>query len=298
MFTPAGFEVSSILTDLGSISYVRETPDFWRSPPTESSPPPPPLVFLHGFGGGSSHYEWSKIYPAFADSHQVFAPDLLGWGNSDHPPRSYTLTDYLQTLTEFLTQTCEEPAIVVASSLTAAMMVRVAIAHPQQIKALILIAPTGLKDFGQASTPEFLGQILRIPLLDKAIYWGAIAVPEAIRAFLQGRQFANPALISDEIVAAYLASARQPNAEYAALAFVRGDLSFDLATDLPQLTTPTFIVWGENAQFTTVETGRQLANLNPTAVQVFDVLPEMGLTPQLEYPAVMTGLIRKYLCSL
>lgn len=24
------------------------------------------LVFLHGFGGGSSAYKWSKVYPAFA----------------------------------------------------------------------------------------------------------------------------------------------------------------------------------------------------------------------------------------
>ena len=46
---------------------------------------------------------------------------------------------------------------------------------------------------------------------------------------------------------AYLLSARQPNADVAALAFVRGDLNFDLAEHLPQLKTPTIILWGEKA---------------------------------------------------
>lgn len=277
------------------MAYVEPNSSFWLSPTTEASPPSEPLVFLHGFGGGSSNYEWSKVYPAFAPRYRVIAPDLLGWGRSDHPARSYRLEDYLQTLTEFLEKTCDGPATVIASSLTAAMVVQVANAHPHLFKRLILVAPSGLKDFGKDSGQEIFRQILQVPLLDKAIYWGAIATSDSIRNFLQQRQFANPSLISEEMVDAYLESAKQPNAEYAALSFVRSDLSFDLAVELPKLTIPTFIVWGDQAQFTPVKTGQRLAELNAQTVRTFDVLPATGLTPQLEYPAVMIGLIRKYL---
>jgi hypothetical protein len=38
-----------------------------------------------------------------------------------------------------------------------------------------------------------------------------------------------------------------------------------------------------------------LANLNPEAIKVFQPLENVGLTPQLEIPAVTIGLIRQYL---
>ena len=47
-----------------------------------------------------------------------------------------------------------------------------------------------------------------------------------------------------EIVEAYLQSAQQENAEYAALSFVQGDLCFDLPQYIEQLTVPTAIIWG------------------------------------------------------
>jgi pimeloyl-ACP methyl ester carboxylesterase len=295
-----GFEPKSAVTTLGSMTYVEPQPGFWG---VDRPQPTAPLVFFHGFGGGSSSYEWSKVYPAFAPHYRVLAADLVGWGHSDHPARAYTLADYVDSLEAFLESTCPpnagaQAATVVASSLTGAMLVRLAVARPKLFRQLILVAPTGLADFGKPVSSEVLAQILRLPLIDKALYWGAIATPDAIRSFLKNRQFANAELISAEIVSAYLASARQPNAEYAALAFVRGDLSFDLALDLPQLKVPTFVIWGDQAQFTSVVTGQQLAALNPDFVRRFDVLPATGLTPQLEFPAVTIGLIKQYLAAL
>jgi pimeloyl-ACP methyl ester carboxylesterase len=96
-------------------------------------------------------------------------------------------------------------------------------------------------------------------------------------------------------VDAYLESAQQPNAEYAALSFVRGDLCFDLSLYVPQLTTPTAIIWGQKSEFTGPEIGKRLAALNPQAIRVFQPLDDVGLTPQLELPAVTIGLIRRYL---
>ena len=38
-----------------------------------------------------------------------------------------------------------------------------------------------------------------------------------------------------------------------------------------------------------------MANCNPEAIKVFQSLENVGLTPQLEVPAVTIGLIRQYL---
>jgi haloalkane dehalogenase len=252
-------------------------------------------VFLHGFGGGSSSYEWSLVYPAFTYPYRVLALDLIGWGRSDHPQRRYSPEDYLECISSFLEQTCPEPAIVVASSLTAALMVRLAIAQPRRVRGLVLINPSGIEDFGKSYRNQLFAQIVRLPLIDRWLYWGAIATPDAIRSFLKERQFANPDLVSEEMVQAYLASASQPNADYAALSFVQGNLCFDLAEYMPQLQTPSVIIWGERAQFTTVDIGQRLAALNPQAVRQFELLPNVGLTPQLECPGVTIGLIKKFL---
>jgi pimeloyl-ACP methyl ester carboxylesterase len=298
MFLPLGFGQRSIITSLGRMVYYTAEKIPWMRLPTSSSDNLPNLVFFHGFGGGSSAYEWSKVYPAFTAEYRILAPDLIGWGRSEHPPRNYQVDDYIATLIEFLEQTCGSPTEVIASSLTGAIAIRAAIARPDLFKSLILTIPSGLSDFGEDYSRSFFAQIVSTPILDRLLYSTGIATDGGIRSFLEQRQFADPSRIYQEIVDAYLESATQPNAEYAALSFVRGDLCFDLSLYISELTTPTAIIWGEKSQFISPEVGQRLANLNPKAIKVFQILENVGLTPQLEVPAVTIGLIRQYLSLL
>lgn len=295
MIEPNGFTQHSVVTSLGSMVYYTADKKPWRDTETAEPNNLPPLVFLHGFGGGSSAYEWSKVYPAFATDYQILAPDLMGWGRSEHPERNYKIDDYITTIIEFIEQTCTEAAPVVASSLTAAFTIRAAIARPELFKCLILTTPAGLSDFGENYTRSFFAQLVSTPILDRILYSTGVANEVGIRSFLENRQFARPTRVYQEIVDAYLASAQQPNAEYAALSFVRGDLCFDLSLYIPQLTIPTAMIWGQKSEFTGPEIGKRLADLNPQAIKIFQTLDDVGLTPQLELPAVTVGLIRRYL---
>jgi pimeloyl-ACP methyl ester carboxylesterase len=296
-FQPPGFRQSVVQTSLGSITYYTQSnrPELWFPGNSETLSP---LVFLHSFGGGASAYEWSKVYAAFAMTHRVIAPDLIGWGQSAHPVRDYQVADYLTTLGELLQQVSDQPISVVASSLTAAIAVRLAIQQPDRVRSLFLVCPAGFDDFGQSAGRRLPLQMIRTPLLDSVIYALGATNEVAVRNFLERFLFARPERVSAEMVAAYLASAQQPNAEYAALAFLRGDLYFDLAQYLGQLTQPTWMVWGEQAQFTSVNLGRRLADLNPKAVQGFQAIPEAGVLPQLEQPATVIGLLHHHLQSL
>ena len=77
-FQPPGFGRRIIETELGGLSYYSSVESPWLLQ-TESQGSLPPLVFLHSLGGGSSAYEWSKVYPAFVANYRVIAPDLVGW---------------------------------------------------------------------------------------------------------------------------------------------------------------------------------------------------------------------------
>ena len=292
MLQPPGFEQQSVLTSLGRMVYYTAVGAPWHS---DTDADLETLVFLHGFGGGSSAYEWSKVYPAFASEYRIVAPDLIGWGRSEHPARNYQIDDYLTTITEFLEQTCTGPVTVIASSLTAAFTVRVAIARPDLFKSLVLTTPAGLSDFGENYSRSFFAQLVSTPILDRLLYSAGVATSNGIRSFLEQRQFARPNRVYQEIVDAYLESAQQPNAEYAALSFVRGDLCFDLSLYIPQLTVPSAVIWGQKSEFTGPEIGRRFADINPQAIRIFQALEDVGLTPQLELPAVTIGFIRQFL---
>lgn len=294
MFQPLGFEHSSTMTSLGRMVYYTNGAPPWRKS-EQKNDIQENLVFLHGFGGGSSAYEWSKVYPAFASEYKVLAPDLIGWGRSEHPVRNYRVDDYLTVIREFLVSTCTEPVTVVASSLTAAFVIRVACVYPELFKSLILTTPAGLADFGEDYSRNIFAQIVSIPIIDRLLYSTGIATRDGIRSFLEQRQFAEKDRIFPEIIEAYLESALQPNAEYAALSFVRGDLTFDLSLYIQQLKTPTAIIWGQKSQFTGPEIGRRFAQMNPEAIRIFEKIEDVGLTPQLELPAVTIGLIRQFI---
>lgn len=295
MIEPTGVERNSVVTSLGTMVYYSPKKDPWVDEKVEAKKDKPTLIFLHGFGGGSSAYEWSKVYPAFAWNYRVLAPDLIGWGRSDHPERNYQPQDYIDTIIEFIEKTWEQPPIVIASSLVAALTIRAAIARPDLFQKLILSTPTGLSDFGEDYGKNLFAQMVALPVLDKFIYNVGIANSAGIQNFLENRQFANPNLLYPEITEAYLESATQNNAEYSALSFVRGDLCFDLSKYIPQLTTPTAIFWGQQSRFTGPEVGKRLAALNPNAIKLFQEIEDVGLTPHLESPAVTIGIICKFL---
>ncbi|MBW4538027.1 MAG: alpha/beta hydrolase [Myxacorys chilensis ATA2-1-KO14] len=289
-FQPPGFGQKTIQTSLGAIAYYTPIDSPWTSDSASS-----PIVFLHSFGGGASAYEWSKVYPTFANTHRVIAPDLIGWGSSDHPARNYRVDDYLTTIAEVIQQVSEEPVTLVASSLTGAIAVRLAVERPQLVQSLFLSCPSGFADFGQDAGRRIPLQVIGLPLLDRAIYAIGATTELAVRNFLEQFLFAKRNRITDEMVSAYLESARQPNAEYSALAFLRGDLYFDLSMYLSQLTIPTAIVWGEQAQFTSIDLGRRLAALNPQAIQSFQSIPNAGVLSHLEQPGVIAGLLLQWL---
>lgn len=291
-FQPPGFGQKFIKTSLGNMVYYTQMSEPWQFDEVEKLPP---LLFLHNFGGGASAFEWSKVYPAFANEYRILAPDLIGWGESDHPVKDYQIQDYLTTISEFIHQTCNQPVTVVASSLTAAFIIRLAISQPEIFKALYLVSPSGFDDFGQGAGRRLPLSVINTPFLDNLIYGLGAENEVAVNNFLQSFLFAKSERLTQEIVEAYLTSAQKPNAKYSALAFLKGDLYFDLSLYIQQLQVPTVFFWGEEAQFTNINLGRRLASLNKGAIRDFQAIADTGILPHLEIPGVFVGLLYKYL---
>lgn len=286
VFQPPGFDRSSLKTSQGNINYYEANPNNPRA-----------IVFLHGFGGGSSSYEWSKVYPAFAADYRVLALDLPGWGFSEHREREYVSQDYRAAITEFLKVLSLPSVTLIASSVVAALMLVEANEQPELFERMVLINPVGLKDFGTTYDGSFFEFVNRFPWINELVYSELITNRFAIRQFLASRLFAYPDRISEEMVEAYYISAHQENGKTAAYSFLKGNFSFDLAQHIPQLKVPTAFLWGEKNSYGKPELGRRMSQLSPH-IRHFAVISDVGQVPQLELPAVTTAALLNALHAL
>ncbi|MEL6382373.1 MAG: alpha/beta hydrolase [Cyanobacteria bacterium J06626_18] len=298
-FQPPGFEQQVTETALGVMAYYTQAaitlqPSTAAAPPKEASELET-LVCLHSLGGGSSAYEWSKVYGALAEDCRIIAPDLVGWGQSAHPARSYCTEDYQAIICHLLETVTQPPTLVAATSLTAGVVVRLAIDRPELFKGLFLISPSGNDDFGVGYLYSLPAILAGTPGIDRLLYQLGAANETAVTQFLSNFLFARPERITREIVQAYLAGTQQPNAEYSALASLRGDICFDLSRYIGQLTVPTTLVSGEASRFNRPDKTKRLAALNPKAIQSMHIVPDVGVLPHVEQPAVVVGLLRAFL---
>ncbi len=255
-----------------------------------------PLVLLHGIYVGASSYEFRRVFDRLARDFRVYAPDLLGFGLSDRPSLVYTPVLYEELIQDFLLQVVgagDHPASVVASSLSAAFTIRATAERPGLFARLALIEPTGIEDLADAH--ESIGRtlaldLLRSPLLGQALY-NLIASRLSIRYYLRSQTYADPALVSDDVVDEYYTMAHQPGARFAPASFISGMLNTPVSAVLPLLKQPILLCWGKDSRFTPLESAGAFREANPHAeLRVFDC----GSLPQAERPAELAASVAEW----
>lgn len=245
-----------------------------------------PLVFLHGIGGGASSWTWSKVAPAFAAGYRVVVPDWVGWGESEHPRRLLMFGDYVAQL-EALLGHLGGRATVVTQSLATGFAAELARKKPGLFDGMVMLTPSGGLDFGD----DAFGPVARRTLTPLARTWPVNMLlyrlvfhrKGFIRSWFTSQGFYEPAAVSREIVDGFLYSARKPDAAYAALPFLTGDLRYDLAPYMRDLGVPAAMVWGSEERQVGLDTGKRLAALNPEVPIM--VIDRARATPELELPA-------------
>jgi pimeloyl-ACP methyl ester carboxylesterase len=253
-----------------------------------------PLVFVHGVYVGASSYEWSKVYPHFAGTHQVLAVDLLGFGESERPDLPFSATDHVQALVEFIrAKSGGERASVVASGLGAGFATILAAQHPDLVERLVLLMPVGRVEFGRRRLPKRYGLFSRVPIANRTFYRRYLSTRIRIRAWLKGFGFADPEKILDETVDVFTNCAQQFGADRAIFQWMSRRFDLDLEKRLGELSQPVTLLWGEKAVSPPLEAGYRL---QPIAKQCsLVVLPNLGLLAPLESPMQVAEALSKEL---
>ena len=97
------------------------------------------LFFIHGFGGNAR--QWRYQVEAFAERNRVLAPDLRGHGGSDRPRQGYDMGTLVGDVEALLAaRQVPGPIVIVGHSFGGAIATEFALAHPERVSRLVLIA--------------------------------------------------------------------------------------------------------------------------------------------------------------
>ncbi|MEA5419436.1 alpha/beta hydrolase [Spirulina sp. CCNP1310] len=110
---------------------------FWREVGKGST-----IIFLHGALTNGS--QWLPILDQLGCRYHCIAPDLLGCGESESPPAAQSIHSQAECLADYIEALHLEDVYLVGHSMGAWIASHYAIAHPERIAGMILLAPEGV----------------------------------------------------------------------------------------------------------------------------------------------------------
>jgi pimeloyl-ACP methyl ester carboxylesterase len=180
-----------------------------------------------------------------------------------------------------------------ASSLTAAFVIRIAARNPSLYAQLVLIEPTGIEKLSDEHTSlaRRLGYLLlSSPLLGESIY-NLLCSRPSIRYLLRTQIYADPTLVSDDMIDVYHTMAHQPGGRHAIASFISGSLNTSVAGDYSRLRHPILLCWGKDSPLSPLENVHAFRRDNIHAeLRIFDC----GSMPQDEAPEEFVDEVRQW----
>ena len=247
----------------------------------------PAVLMLHGSGPGTTGSgAWAATAAALAGSHRVVAPDQAGFGDTPLPAGTSgglrVWTDQAAGLMDALGETSYA---VVGHSMGGAVALALAAARPRQVTRVVAVGTMGAPGAGLS------------PDLDAV--WSAPPGLEGARDMLD-RLFLDPALVTDEAVAAR-ARAMEAGAESFAAMFPapRTRWAEDLTlspTTLAAVTVPVLLVHGAEDRLTPMRMAA-LPLLDHLADVRLSVLGRCGHAPPAEQPTAFRELLAGFLAT-
>ncbi len=242
-----------------------------------------PVILIHGLMASSD--EWSQMMPALAETRQVWAVDLIGFGFSERVAEpKYSLKYYARSIAEFMDVHGIERAAIVGHSLGGGVALQFAHDYAGRVSRLVLLAPAAyiFKYFRPVRYAA------RIPCLQRMVVSSVLSNPRVHRRSLRNA-FANPTRLNSDVLAQQVRSWRVKGTLDALLALSASPHACDLPEGIEDVTAPALIVWGDQDIIVPLAHGKRLVREMPNAELV--ILEGAGHVPNLECPELVNRLI-------
>jgi pimeloyl-ACP methyl ester carboxylesterase len=279
--SPAVFATRVADTSAGEIVYHTADSQF----------PGQPLLFLHGVFPGASSFEWSRIYPRFAERWRVLVPDMIGFGESQRPYPAPSAEEQVRSIAEFLDSIVPgEAAVIIASGLSANIALLFAARHPEKTLKLILWMPDVA--LGKANPSRGWHQLGWFPRMARLVYRYQLSTDSFLRAWLLRSGFMAEGPGLEESVSVISSTAQQYGAEHAFLAQSSKAYWRSLRTGLRNLSSPVSVLLATGSD---KDSSAAIHDLRPlvTRFAIVEVTALGALAPLAEPDNVTMALERE-----
>lgn len=244
----------------------------------------PALVMLHGFG--SSLHTWEPWAQALDDRYRVIRFDLPGFGlTGADPTGDYSDARGVAVLEALLDRLGVLRASLIGNSLGGKLAWMFAVAHPERVDRLVLVAPDGFASPGFA-----YGQPAEVPAMVRLMRY---ALPKAMLRSSLVPAYGDPAAMTDALATRYYELMLAPGVRDAMIARLEQVRLADPEPLLRRIQAPTLLLWGEKDGMIPVANAQDYLRLLPDAR--LQVLPGLGHVPHEEVPAVALAPVRAFL---
>ncbi|MBD3279660.1 MAG: alpha/beta fold hydrolase [Candidatus Pacebacteria bacterium] len=228
----------------------------------------PTVYVLHGWAIDPQNQDkWQPLLDALA-KFNIFTKFLFLPGLSQPLDQVWTLTDYVNWLAEQLKD--QQEVILLGHSFGGQLAIRYATTHPQQVKKLILIANSGLRDWSvKARIKRSLFYVLA--KLGKLLV-GGVFFRRLIYKLARETDYlkANPVQRQTMI----------------------NVLEDEIRADLSKVSCPTLIIWGQNDQTTPLKNAQLVKKqINNSQLKV---ISEARHSPQFTDANAVAKLIKEF----
>lgn len=259
-----------------------------------------PLLMVHGLGG--SALNWMAVGPRVAENYRALAVDLAGFGQTPLFNRSAAVGANAALVHEFIDRVIGQPVVLMGNSMGGHISILEAAAHPQSVKAMILVDPAIPGVHVRRPEPAMLGVMaaLSIPGLAQNLLGRRARSlgPEGLVRQALGLVCADPSRVDPAIIEAHvkLTREREHLGPQNDRAFLQASRSIGLRMADPRfwsrvarVLAPTLLVHGSLDRLIPVAAARELVRRRPD--WQLEVLDGVGHVPMMEAPALFMDTV-------
>lgn len=229
-----------------------------------------PIIILHGLMGGLSNFDnVAQFFPK--KGYKVVIPELPLY---DLPLIKTSVGTFAKYIKDFIDTLRYKKVILLGNSLGGHIALLCTKMYPDTVKALVITGSSGLYESAMGESYPKRGDY------------------EYIKAKAEN-VFYDPKVATKDIVDEVYATVNDRNKLIRTLAIAKSAIRHNMASDLPNMNTPTCIIWGKDDNVTPPEVADDFNRLLPDSDLFW--IAKCGHAAMMEHPDEFNTLLYKWL---
>lgn len=228
-----------------------------------------PIILLHGLMGGIDNF--GEMVDIISTKYKVYGLDLKLFEGIKLKVSVKALSDYLY---EFMNHLNLESTTLIGNSMGGHIGLIFAKKNPKMVESLILTGSSGLYENSMGDSFPRRGDKDYIRMKTEEVFY-------------------NPKVATDELVDNVFEIATNRIKVLKLLGYAKSAIRHNMSKDLPNLKTPTCLIWGAEDKVTPPHVAEEFHNLLPNSE--LNWIPLCGHAPMWEHPKKFSEIVIKFL---